>query len=522
MRFTLQMGGRQVLVLSRDRFVEFEAVPKAADWLADYIVSPENLFTLRAALASDAHHIGLLRLDLADLVVELARMATEGRLRWLLEPRSQAPWRWALPPTPSFEVGAGEAEAETTDLVSEADEVEEEESEYEEVKPEPVIPPEFPRLAKREADTLDLSARKMGNQLDLMRFIGEKAVPESAIAKSYPALANQQANALGEAVADAAGSLEGMAGTGRPPPKSIIAESMPRMAESAGESVKASAGALGEHTSGLITGNPFDRPDSDVAPAMQTLAAQQGQKVTDQAIDTGKTLDTLDGPPANPPPPGIVGEAFTTAAVTQGKSIASAAEAVGETLGPLNEGQADDPPESETKTVFQKAADKQITAVVGATKAAAELLDGIASTLDERAEDPGQSGNAGIFRKDGEKAGDKVGEAAVATAAVLDSLRPDDPKGEASAAVNASTGPSIRLEGPPGVSLSGLMFTVRFGDAEKVFTSDSSGVVKLIGVPEEGYDIIGISDASGLEVVDVRTSTMAPPEEEGEGETPDG
>lgn len=511
MRFTLQMGGRQVLVLSRDRFIEFDTLSRAAEWVADYIVHPVNLFTLRAALAADDTFGELLRLDLADLVVELGRMLSLGQLKGLLGPREQNPWRWRLPETPTFDISDGWQEAEKNSLTGEDEEGEEDEDEYEETKPEPVIPPEFPRLAKREADAVDFSARKMGTQLDLMRYVGEKEVPTSAVAETYPALASQQAGALDEAVGNAAVTLNALAGGTVQKHKSAVAEAMPQMAAAAGDAVKTSANGLDKHVGSLTSGKPFDRPDSDVAPAVGELAARQGSSIRDQATEAGKTLDGFAGPEGDMPGPGTIGPAFVTEAQSQGTALASSAESVGGGLDKLNQGEIEAPPQSETKSVFHEAAHSQSTAITDATQKAGEVLDGIASTLDERAPDPGKSTNAPIFRADSAAAGSNISEAADRTSKTLDDLRPVDPKAEAAKAVQSGGGPTIRLEGPAGMSMQGMMVKVRFGGQEMVFLSDAEGVVRLTGVPEEGYDILGIEDSAGLEVVDVRSSAMPPP-----------
>lgn len=520
------MGGRQVLVFSRNRFVEFDSLTDAAVWVADYIVSPESLFVLRASLAADPRFADLLRLDLADLVMELARLATVGRINWLLDPRDQVPWQWKLPATPTFEIEDAGAEAEPTSLTGEADKAEEEEEEYEEIKPEPVIPPEFPRLAKRESDAVEFSAKKMGTQLDLMRYVGEKPVPESQVAKAYPALANQQTGALDEAVGNAAGTLQGLAGGARPAQKSAVAEALPNMAQSSGKVITSAADHLQKHAGSLTSGTDFVPKGSAVAPEMAQLADRQGGNVEEQARLTGQKLDTLGGDAAPPPNPGVIGPAFATNADTQGKALGTTAERMGEGLGKLNEGEVEPPPESENKSVFHQAADGQIVVIEGARKKANEVLDGLLSTIDQRAEVPDPSNNATIFQKDGQTAGEKIGESAAATAATLDALRPDDPKAEA-AAVAASGGPRIQLEGPPGVGLSGLLFKIRLrgehGEPgeEKVFISDDTGVVELYGVTKGGYDILGIEDQSGFEVAGVTTGSPPPPSAGGpEGEDP--
>jgi len=313
-----------------------------------------------------------------------------------------------------------------------------------------------------------------------------------------------------DAGADAAGTLEGLVGGGGSSPRSSVAEALPDMATRSGRTIGAAADTLQKHTGSLLAGSPFEASGSDVAPAMNQLAERQGHQVVEQAALAGQSLDTLQGPAAPEPNPGIIGPAFGTEAGRQGKSIGNTAEALGEGLGKLNAGEVDPPPASETKTVLQQAADGQIIVIEQARRKANEVLDGIASGLDERADVPVPSNNAGIFQKDGERAGEKIGETAAATAAALDGLRPDDPKA-AAADVAAISGPLIQLEGPPGVSLAGLLLKVRLGDEEKVFVTDDSGRVEIYGAPEAGYDILGIEDQSGFEVAGVTSSALPPP-----------
>ena len=55
---------------------------------------------------------------------------------------------------------------------------------------------------------------------------------------------------------------------------------------------------------------------------------------------------------------------------------------------------------------------------------------------------------------------------------------------------------------------------VRQSAEERVLQSDGKGFVRLKGIPEEGFDIVGIADGSGLEVDNVRASKVMPPPED--------
>ncbi|MCA9540867.1 MAG: hypothetical protein KC620_18330, partial [Myxococcales bacterium] len=156
MRFVLRKGGQSFLVFSRDRFLELDTLERAVDFLTDYLLSPDNLRALRRAILDDAVRIHLLGLDLSELIEHVGRLMFDGELRFLLNPRDMTPWRWAFPHTPSFPSEQSEGKAEAKSLTGEADKGEDKEPEYEDIKPEPVVPPEFPRMAKRESDAIDL------------------------------------------------------------------------------------------------------------------------------------------------------------------------------------------------------------------------------------------------------------------------------------------------------------------------------------------------------------------------------
>ncbi len=397
MRFTLRMGGREVLVMSRDRFVRFDGLEAAAEWVADYVVSPQNLHNLRAALAQDRDFAELLVLDLAELIVRVAALMLDGRLRWLYEPRAQTPWSWQLPETPSTEIEEVSSDTEITSLTGEAEKAEEEESEYEEVKPEPVIPPEYPRLAKREADAVDYSAKKMGFELDLLRFIGEKPVPDSRVAEAQVDVARAQMAALEQAAMDAAAPLEGLARVdGLNPPKSNLAATFPAMVEAQNTFMRGRADVLGVEVESNLAGADFHPPESELAAEFPELASSQKAALTDTAVRSGEQLDVLSAPAGDPPAPGTVGPAFPIEAERGRTALSNAAASMGEDLARTLDGPPADPPAPSALGVEFKASAEYNGKAIG-DRASALRGDLATLTEGERADHPGPTIIGGVF-----------------------------------------------------------------------------------------------------------------------------
>lgn len=423
MRFTLRMGGREVLVMSRDRFVRFDGLEAAAEWVADYVVSPQNLQNLRAALAQDRDFAELLVLDLAELIVRVASLMLDGRLQWLYEPRAQTPWSWRLPETPTFEIEEVSSDTEITSLTGEADKAEEEEAEYEEIKPEPVIPPEYPRLAKREADTVDFSARKMGLELDLLRFVGEKSTPESRVAEAQLDVARAQMAALEQAAMDAAAPLEGLARVDElNPPKSNLAATFPAMVEAQNTFMRGRADVLGVEVESNLAGADFHAPESEVAAEFPEMASSQKAALADTAVRSGEQLDVLSAPAGDPPGESTVAPAHPIEAERCRVAFESATAELAEFVArALDTPPFEEPPESALGVEFKASAEYNGRALNERADALRVEAAGIARGEDY--DHPGSTVIGGTFTEGAKVQGEALQDKVVTIGRDMESLK---------------------------------------------------------------------------------------------------
>ncbi len=205
MRFSLRQGSREILVFDRMRLVRFDSIEEAAEFLLQYARQPENLQALRVALAGDPQYAFAAQGDDAMVIVRAADLLVAGRLHVVDDPLGQMPWSWAFPPTPSMPVEYKSAEGEETEALANETETEESESENEDVKPEPVIPPEYPLLAEREGEAVKDSTEHYNLRLDLLRYVGLGSVPEAEV----PDEARSAAYSMAYRVLDASKGLTG-------------------------------------------------------------------------------------------------------------------------------------------------------------------------------------------------------------------------------------------------------------------------------------------------------------------------
>lgn len=293
MRFTLRQGGRAVVVLTRDRFIEFDTLRQAAEWVTEYVLEPDNLARLRAALGSDPRFEHLLNVDLVAMIMGVSQLMFDGSIKWLLDPRDPTPWRWRFPSTPTFESSTGGAAGSSNPLEAKDDETEEKEEEYEEVKPEPIIPPEYVRLAKREAVAVEFSAKTMGFELDIMRYTGEESVPESAVAESVRGLARAAGNAVVSTAGDA-GSLLASLGAQQDinPPESSLGATMKSLVSGIIDGLFNAIASTATTVANLIAGPDYSDPGPPkVATALKDAAEDEGRRIGQFTEDAKAALD---------------------------------------------------------------------------------------------------------------------------------------------------------------------------------------------------------------------------------------
>ncbi|MCB9554426.1 MAG: hypothetical protein H6705_21550, partial [Myxococcales bacterium] len=465
MRADLQgTDGSALLLASTDEFHGFVSEEQALAWLHPFALDPQNIATLRRALADDVSYWAVSRLTDSEVLREIARRIARACVAVDLH---------ALPWTISAEDPAAGAKEDWTTAADLA-EMAEEEEEYEEQKPDPVIPPEYPRLAKREADQVDLSAKKMGFTLDLMRFVGEKLIPDSFVGKALADLARAAGNGVIEAAGDAGAFLATLvANPGAKPPASAVANTLKDLVKTEAESIVLAADRVGIALSNLLTGGgPGVVDPSKVGDTLRDESTRQGRALAEKAADAAATLVTLLSPsPLVAPKPSELATAVVALAGEQGKALGDAVERAGVVLDALH-----------------------------TTPTAPDVPD------------PSRAGAA--FVMEGAVAGEALGDAVSQVQSALDAIKsaPAEPPPP------ARTGwAKIKLvSDEDGLSLANLVVRVIIGGEEKMLRTDGEGMVELEGVPAKGFDVAAISDDLGLEVVEViagpgRDPPVAPP-----------
>ncbi len=439
--------GSALLVASPDEFRPFLSEEDAYRWLLPFANTPTNLSTLRRALGEHFSNIFVGRLRDDEVLRQVARLIARACVAVDLR---------TLPLTISdSDQASGDPEEleQTYDLVEAA----ETEPEYEETKPEPIIPPEYPRLAKREADTVDLSAFKMSVLLDLLRWIGEKVIPISAVAEALGDLARGHANAVQTEAGNFGGAVAGLAGgDGGGPGPSLVAESLSREAQSSADTVVGAANRTGVLVESLLGGPPAPLAPSAVADSMKGEAGRQGRGIEEVASDTSALVGRmLDPAPSERPAPSEVKGALTENAQTQAEGINQATEKAQQAVDAINA----DPPEGEP---------------------------------------PAPSGTSSALVMESAVAGEAVANAAEEAGKTLDGLA-ETPE----TAKPAKGWATIKLDAGEGIDLANVVVRVTIDGEERLLQPDARGIVELEGVTEKGFDIEAMEDVLGLEVVSI-------------------
>lgn len=453
MRADLQgTDGSALLVASPDEFRAFVSVDQALSWLKPFAADPANIATLRRALADDVSMWAVSRLTDDEVLREVARRIARACVAVDLHSLP-----WAAPAEDPAAGSPGEY-GDTQDL----SEMAEEEAEFEEIKPDPIIPPEYPRLAKLESDQVEFSARTMGFVLDLLRFVGEKLIPDSFVGQALVDLARSAGNGVIIAAGDAGALLaELVASAGAKPPPSAVANTLKGLVTTEAESILLAADRVGIALSNIITGTdaPTVEP-SDVGGKLRDEAGVQGRAIVELAGNAGAIIATLLSPsPIVEPGPSEVGQSYGVIAGEQGEALGAAVGRAGEALDTLHTtpGETEPLPASEAGAAF-------VMEGAVANEALGDAVGRIGSTLDEIKSAPST---------------------------------PAEPPKKGWA--------RIKLEADDdGLELKNLVVQVTLGGETKLLRTDAEGVLELEGVPEDGFDIDKIADDIGLEVVSVR------------------
>ncbi|MCA9541201.1 MAG: hypothetical protein KC620_20010 [Myxococcales bacterium] len=471
--------GSALLLASADEFLPFVSEPYARRWLSSFMDDAANMDTLRRVLAEEVSPTYVDRLSDHEVIGEIARRMVNSCVALL-----QRDLPWVI-----TDGDAVEGQAEKLKGNALVDEAEEKEPEYEDIKPEPVIPPEFPRMAKRESDAVDMESRKMGFVLDLLRFVGEKIVGLSAIAETLVSMAR----GMGTGVVEEAGNTGFVLSTlgaspGAKPDPGVLGTTLKQLTGQGADGLINGAQRAAVLIEGMLAGTDAPTPTStEAGKQLRDASRAQGDKLKEIQAPLGNEMAKLNqGDPPRAPQPTVVGSTFKQAAVEQGKELVDKLADAGEKLDEIKRGQDPDAPPI-------------VGAIgVGALRNAAEqgqALGTIAGVIGDTL-DP-LSGKA-------KPAEDKGIEP---TAAKPDPLDPGPHWARFQLIDHETEKPYAKVR-----------LKLKIGDEQRTVTTDGKGMVELRDLPANLFDVEGMLSPEAFEVVEVietveEDATPAPPEE---------
>ncbi len=291
MRAELHGHAETVRLFDEGELTHFHSVDQARRFLMQFLHDPENVAVLRRVLRDECGVALVSQLSDAETIHEVARRLVRACV---------AVVKQDLPPTtPSDLVGADgpiiEAESEATPLG------EDEEVEYEDTKPEPIVPPSYIRVAAAESACIELRTRVYKVSLDLLRHAGMAEEDESAVAQSFS-----------------------------------------QVSSSEGESIKGLIGGVDGVLSGAKAAGGFTPTVSELGPQMRGVAGDAGRSIADRAARTAGALGGAGGAGDGEPKPELAGE-FRRLAERQGQGLAASASAAGGAIDGAGDPPEDDP-----------------------------------------------------------------------------------------------------------------------------------------------------------------------------------
>lgn len=335
MRFVLRTGTREVLFFTRNRFSRFTDLEHAAEFLADYCASAGNLRALRTAMRTSMDHQDLARLDDLALLVRVADMLVKRELHVLVDANGLAPWVWTFPRTPSVALDDVSGDGEYEPLAGEDEEGEDSEAVFEDTKPEPVIPPEYPRLAEKEANFLDFQTGLFCSVMDLLRYVGLGATDESKVPESLKEVAEGGANGLEGVTAATADQLDPLCAGGQAPlGSSTVAHEVKGVAGKGGDKLGDLAGKSADQIAAILEGRDDGIPPSKIPKWMRDIAEATGGDIQSKARTIALLMQAWTKMQGYEPPPGSEKSGvYGDLAKEQGGKLGTAADNASKGLG---------------------------------------------------------------------------------------------------------------------------------------------------------------------------------------------
>ncbi len=267
-------------LFDEEELTHFYSTSQAELFLKQFLHEPENIDVLRRVLQDECGVMLVSKLNNEQVLHEIARRLVRACV---------AATKQDLPPTVAPDLVAGEGatiESETPPTPLGEDE----EPEFEDTKPEPIIPPEYIRVADRESSCIELRTRIYKVTLDLLRFVGMAGEDETKVGEAI----DQVGNSSGAAVAEATGPansilLSAKAAGGFNPTETELGPKMRDVASDAGESIAAKATQVGGQLDGAGDVGE-DLPQPELGEEFRNLAGEQGQGLANSASAAGAVL----------------------------------------------------------------------------------------------------------------------------------------------------------------------------------------------------------------------------------------
>ncbi len=286
MRADLQSSqGNVVSLLSEEELIDFYSEAGAKAFLNQFIFDPSNMETMRRALGEELGFMEVAMMTDQQVIDELAIRLARTCVAWT---------KVDILPTISAEYSGAEpddSEQEAAEALSE-----EQEHEEEDVKPKPVIPPEYPLLAKREGDAIKDNTENYNLKLDLLRYVGLGSVPEAKVPEVAQSAGYSMAKHVLSETLGFGGSLLALArAEDTLPTETEIGAESRALGKSMRHPLVLVALAFAQKLR-MLLGMPGEPMDSEVAAIFQLLCGSQGDKLIDSTQGIANVLNKLFGP----------------------------------------------------------------------------------------------------------------------------------------------------------------------------------------------------------------------------------
>lgn len=287
MRAELLGPEEQVTLVSPDELIEFHTEAEARFFLDRFLGERHNVDTLRRVLGESCGVLYVQRMQDHEVLDEVARRLVRACVGMV---------RLEMPPTTPLGDTEGvfdpsEFENAPTPLS------EDEEPEFEETKPEPVIPPEYPRLAREEGSALDRETSIYKILLTLLSYVGHGGSEDSEVGKQLKSTAKSAGGAVVDATSTPSTVLVKLASGGMPPKaESQVRDEMTALAKDQGKSMTDTADKLGDTLGTLAEAAKIEEKKSDVGSTFQKESERQRTRLIDTAQSFGETLWKVEAP----------------------------------------------------------------------------------------------------------------------------------------------------------------------------------------------------------------------------------